>query len=73
VLYEMTKEPGVWHHSLMIDVAVERLVQSEDELRHGARPPSQGFQIARALCDSLKAKHSLFLHCLTAQPCQIID
>jgi hypothetical protein len=30
----------------MIDVAVEGLVQSEDELRHGARPPPQGFQIS---------------------------
>src|SRR5260370_362968 len=45
MLYEMTKEPGLWRHDLMIDVAVERLVQSEDELRHGARPPPQGFQI----------------------------
>jgi hypothetical protein len=42
----MTKEPGFWRHYLMIHVAVERLVQSEDELRYGARPPAQGFQIS---------------------------
>ena len=37
LLYEMTKEPGFRRHCPMIDVAVERLVQSEDELRHGDR------------------------------------
>ena len=40
VLYEMTKQSALRRHDLMIDVAVERLIQSENELRHGAKAPA---------------------------------
>jgi hypothetical protein len=42
VLYEVMKERGAWPHFQMVDVAVQGLRQSEDELRHAAKSPPKG-------------------------------
>ena len=44
VLYEVTKERGTRPHFQVVDVAVQGLVHSEDELRHAAESPPQGIQ-----------------------------
>ena len=46
LLDEVTEEHGVWPHFLVVDVAVQGLVHSEDELRHAAKSPRQGVQIS---------------------------
>src|ERR1700730_3308225 len=38
------KERGAWPHFLVVDVAVQGLRQSEDELRHAAKSPPKGLQ-----------------------------
>src|SRR5271163_4837239 len=42
LLCPVTKERGVWPQFQVVDIAVQGLVHSEDELRHGAKPPPQG-------------------------------
>ena len=44
VLHEVTKERGTRPHFQVVDVAVQGLVHSEDELRHAAESPPQGIQ-----------------------------
>ena len=44
MLYEVTKERGAWPHFQVVDVAVQGLRQSEDELRHAAKSPPEGLQ-----------------------------
>ena len=44
VLYEVTKERGAWPHFQVVDVAVQGLRQTEDELRHAAKSPPEGLQ-----------------------------
>jgi len=44
VLYPVTKERGTWRKFLVVDMAVEGLVHSEDELRHAAKSPYQVLQ-----------------------------
>jgi hypothetical protein len=39
VLYPVTKERGACPHFQVVDVAVQGLVHSEDELRHVLKPP----------------------------------
>jgi hypothetical protein len=40
----VTKERGTWRKRLVVDVAIQGLVQSEDELRHATKFPSQVLQ-----------------------------
>src|SRR6202045_3094020 len=42
VLYPVTKERGACPHFQVVDVAVQGLVHSEDELRHATKSPPQG-------------------------------
>ena len=42
MLYEVTKEHGAWPHFQVVDVAVQGLRQSEDELRHAAKSALKG-------------------------------
>ena len=44
VLYEMTKERRAWPHFKMVDVAVQGLVHSKDDLRHATKSPPQVLQ-----------------------------
>jgi hypothetical protein len=41
LLDEVTKEHGAWLKFLMVDIAVQGHVHSEDDLRHAAKSPSQ--------------------------------
>src|SRR5215475_9735087 len=43
-LDEVTKERGTWRKFLVVDIAVQGLVHSEDDLRHVAKSPSQVLQ-----------------------------
>ena len=44
VLYPVTKERGACPHFQVVDVAVQGLVHSEDELHHATKSPSQVLQ-----------------------------
>jgi putative ABC transport system substrate-binding protein len=44
VLYPVTKERGACPHFQVVDVAVQGLVHSEDELRHATKSPPQARQ-----------------------------
>ncbi len=47
LLYEVTKERRAWPKFQMVDVAIQGLVHSIDELCHGTKSPPQFFRIAR--------------------------
>ena len=44
MLYEVTKERGAWPHFKMVDVAIQGLLHSIDELCHGTKSPPQVLQ-----------------------------
>jgi len=44
LLNEVTKERGAWRKRHVVDVAVQRLVHSKDELRHPTKSPSEVLQ-----------------------------
>ena len=44
LLDEVAEERGAWRKRHMVDVAVQRLVHSEDELRHAAKSPPWALQ-----------------------------
>jgi hypothetical protein len=46
LLDEVAKERGARHKFLVVDIAIQGLVHSKDELRHAAKPPAQVFRIA---------------------------
>ena len=55
MLYEVTKERGAWPHFPVVDVAVQGLRQSEDELRHAAKSPPKVFISNQASSEKLEA------------------
>jgi hypothetical protein len=46
MLDEVTKEQGTWCKLLVVDVAIQGLVQSEDKFRHAANLLPKFFRIA---------------------------
>jgi hypothetical protein len=52
LLDEVLEKRGVWRKFLVVDIAVQRLVQSEDELRHATK------SLSKVLQDSLSRRYA---------------